>query len=161
ATRPRCRRRRRASARRRMASGPGGKGPDAGDLVGRAEGARAAGWLAPGLTALQPPREDEAGGVDRSALSCGVLRRRRSAVARSLLRLTWLVLGTAAYLGLAVFARGGLAEFFSHPALVALAVVLFALTGAAFFAGGNLSPGVREDRGNRWALPVFFVLGLL
>src|SRR5262245_41202285 len=93
-----------------MASGPGGKGPDAGDLVGRAEGARAAGWLAPGLTALQPPREDEAGGVDRSALSSGVLRRRRSAVARSLLRLTWLVLGPAAYLGLAVFARGWLAD---------------------------------------------------
>ena len=72
-----------------------------------------------------------------------------------------MVLGTAAYLGLAVFGRGGLAEFFSHPALVALAVVLFALTGAAFFAGGNLSPGVREDRSNRWVLPVFFVLGLL
>jgi protein-S-isoprenylcysteine O-methyltransferase Ste14 len=75
--------------------------------------------------------------------------------------LTWLLLGTAAYLGLAVFARGGFAEFFSQPALVALAVVLFALTGAAFFAGGNLSPGVREDRGNRWVLPVFFVIGVL
>jgi protein-S-isoprenylcysteine O-methyltransferase Ste14 len=72
-----------------------------------------------------------------------------------------MVLGTAAYLGLAVLGRGGLAEFFSHPALIALAVVLFALTGAAFFAGGNLSPGVREDRSNRWVLPVFFILGLL
>ena len=80
---------------------------------------------------------------------------------RSLLRLTLLVLGTAAYLGLAVLGRGGIAEFLSHPALIALAVVLFALTGAAFFAGGNLSPGVREDRSNRWVLPVFFVLGLL
>jgi protein-S-isoprenylcysteine O-methyltransferase Ste14 len=82
-------------------------------------------------------------------------------VPRSLLRLTLLVLGTAAYLGLAVLGRGGIAEFLSHPALIALAVVLFALTGAAFFAGGNLSPGVREDRGNRWVLPVFFVIGLL
>jgi protein-S-isoprenylcysteine O-methyltransferase Ste14 len=82
-------------------------------------------------------------------------------VAKSLLRLAWLVLGTVAYLGLAVLGRGGLGEFFSRPALVAVAVVLFALTGAAFFAGGNLSPGVREDRGNRWVIPVFFVLGLL
>jgi hypothetical protein len=29
------------------------------------------------------------------------------------------------------------------------------------FHGSNLSPGVREDRSNRWVLPVFFVLGLL
>ena len=28
------------------------------------------------------------------------------------------------------------------------------------FAGGNLSPGVREDRSNRWVLPVFTILAL-
>jgi hypothetical protein len=38
------------------------------------------------------------------------------------------------------------------PALTALAIALFALSGAALFAGGNLSAGVREDRGNRWVM---------
>ena len=38
---------------------------------------------------------------------------------------------------------------------IALAVVLFVIGGAAFFAGGNVSPGVREDRGNRWVLIAF------
>jgi protein-S-isoprenylcysteine O-methyltransferase Ste14 len=84
-----------------------------------------------------------------------------AAKVKLVLKLTWMALGAAAYLGLAILGRGGFGDFFSHPALVALAGVLFALTGAAFFAGGNLSPGVHEDRGNRWVLPVFFVLGLL
>jgi protein-S-isoprenylcysteine O-methyltransferase Ste14 len=80
---------------------------------------------------------------------------------RALLRILSLILSTVAYLGLAVFGRGGFTEFFSQPALVALTVVLFALSGAAFFAGGSLSPGVREDRSNRWVIPVFLVLTLL
>jgi protein-S-isoprenylcysteine O-methyltransferase Ste14 len=71
------------------------------------------------------------------------------------------VTGTLAYLGLAILGRGGFAAFFSHPALVALAAVLFALTGVALFSGGNLSPGEREDRGNRWVLAAFGVLALL
>jgi protein-S-isoprenylcysteine O-methyltransferase Ste14 len=71
------------------------------------------------------------------------------------------VVGTLAYLGLAILGWGGFAPFFSHPALVALTVVLFALTGVALFSGGNLSPGEREDRGNRWVLAAFGVLGLL
>jgi hypothetical protein len=58
--------------------------------------------------------------------------------------------GTAAYLGLAVLGWGEFAAFFSHPALIALTVATFAMTVAAFFAGGNLSPGTREDRSNRW-----------
>ncbi len=76
-------------------------------------------------------------------------------------RLTLVVLGTAAYLGLAILGWGGFAAFFSHPALIALAIVLFALSGAALFAGGNLSPGVREDRGNRWVIVAFALVGLL
>src|SRR5262249_34270666 len=84
-----------------------------------------------------------------------------TATVKTVLKLTLMVLGTAAYLGLAVMGRGGLAEFFSHPPLAALAVVPVALTAAAAFAGSNLSPGVREDRGNRWVLPAFFVIGLL
>jgi protein-S-isoprenylcysteine O-methyltransferase Ste14 len=69
--------------------------------------------------------------------------------------------GTLVYLGLAVLAWGGLAGFFSHPARIALAVVLLALSCAAIFSGGNLSAGEREDRGNRWVLIAFSVISLL
>ena len=71
------------------------------------------------------------------------------------------ILSTLAYLGLAVLGWGGFAGFFSHPALVALAIVLLALTGAALFSSGNLSRGEREDRGNRWVIAAFGALGLL
>ena len=76
-------------------------------------------------------------------------------------RLSLLVAGGAAYFGLAILGWGGFAAFFSHPALIALAIVFFAVTGAALFAGGNLSAGVREDRGNRWVLAAFGAIGLL
>jgi hypothetical protein len=36
---------------------------------------------------------------------------------------------TFAYFGLAVLGGGGFAAFFSHPALIALTIVLFALSG--------------------------------
>jgi protein-S-isoprenylcysteine O-methyltransferase Ste14 len=51
--------------------------------------------------------------------------------------------------------------FFSHPAFVALVVVLLALSVVASFAGGNLSAGAREARGNRWVIPVFVIIGFL
>jgi protein-S-isoprenylcysteine O-methyltransferase Ste14 len=76
-------------------------------------------------------------------------------------RLALIVVGTAVQLGLAVLGWGGFAAFFSHPALIALAVTLFAVAGVALFAGGNLSPGVREDRGNRWVIAVIALIGLL
>jgi protein-S-isoprenylcysteine O-methyltransferase Ste14 len=76
-------------------------------------------------------------------------------------RLTLIVVGTAVQLGLAVLGRGGFTAFFSQPALVALAIALFALSGAALFAGGNLSPGVREDRSNRWVIVAIVLIGLL
>jgi protein-S-isoprenylcysteine O-methyltransferase Ste14 len=69
--------------------------------------------------------------------------------------------GTAAYLGLAILGWNGFAAFFAHPALIALTIVIFAIAGVSVFAGGNLSPGVREDRGNRWVLAAFGILGLL
>jgi protein-S-isoprenylcysteine O-methyltransferase Ste14 len=72
-----------------------------------------------------------------------------------------IAVGAAAYLGLPVLGWGGFAPFFSHPALIALAVGLAVLTGVSFFAGGNLSSGVREDRGNRWVLVAFGLIGLL
>ncbi len=40
--------------------------------------------------------------------------------------------------------------FFSHPALIARTVALSVMAGASLFAGGNLSSGVREGRGNHW-----------
>lgn len=76
-------------------------------------------------------------------------------------RFVSVVFGTAAYIGLAILGWGRFAAFFSHPALVALAIVLFALSGVALFAGGNLSPGIREDRTNRWVILVFALVGLL
>jgi len=78
-----------------------------------------------------------------------------------ILRLTLTVVGTAAYLALAVLGWGGFAAFFSHPALIALAIVLFALSGAALFSDGNLSAGDREDRANRWVIVAFTLIGLL
>ena len=71
------------------------------------------------------------------------------------------IVGTLAYLGLAVLGWGGFAAFFSHPALIALAIVLFMLAGIALFSRGNLSPGEREDRANRWVIVAFALVGLL
>jgi protein-S-isoprenylcysteine O-methyltransferase Ste14 len=76
-------------------------------------------------------------------------------------RLILIIGGTALYLGLAVLGWGGFADFFCRPAFIALSVVLMALSGAAFFADGNLSPGEREDRGNRWVIAALTVIGLL
>ena len=69
--------------------------------------------------------------------------------------------GTLAYLGLAILGWGGFGAFFSHTPLVALTLVLFALTLLAPFSGGNLSSGVREDRENRWVLVAFGIIGVL
>ena len=71
------------------------------------------------------------------------------------------IVATLAYLGLAVLGWGGFAAFFSQPALLALAAVLFVLAGVALFSRGNLSPGEREDRANRWVIPAFALIGLL
>jgi protein-S-isoprenylcysteine O-methyltransferase Ste14 len=71
------------------------------------------------------------------------------------------IIGTLAYLGLAVLGWGGFAAFFSHPALIALAITLLVLSGVAVFSGGNLSSGVREDRANRWVIAAFGLIGLL
>ena len=68
--------------------------------------------------------------------------------------------GTAVYLAISIFAFGGWRAFFSHTPLIALTVIYVALAVAAFFAGGNLSPGVREDRGNRWVISAVSIIGL-
>jgi len=68
---------------------------------------------------------------------------------------------TILYLGLAVLGWGGFTVFFSHCALTALALVVVVTTCVAMLSSGNLSAGEREDRGNRWVLAVFTVIGLL
>jgi protein-S-isoprenylcysteine O-methyltransferase Ste14 len=76
-------------------------------------------------------------------------------------RLTMIIAATAVFFGLAVLGWGGFSAFFSHPALTALALATFMISWAAFFAGGNLSTGVREDRANRWVIAAFAAIGLL
>lgn len=71
------------------------------------------------------------------------------------------IVGTLAYIGLAIWGWGGFADFFAHPARIALTVVLFAMAGAALFTSGNLSSGEREDRSNRWVLWVFGIISVL
>jgi hypothetical protein len=69
--------------------------------------------------------------------------------------------GDLAYLGLAILGWGGFAAFFSHPALVALAIAYFVLFGIALFSGSNLSPGARDDPADRWVVFAFWLIGLL
>jgi protein-S-isoprenylcysteine O-methyltransferase Ste14 len=76
-------------------------------------------------------------------------------------RLALTLVGTVVYLGLAILGSGGFALFFSHPALIALTVVLFVMSAVALFSEGNLSPGVREDRGNRWVIVAFGLIGIV
>jgi protein-S-isoprenylcysteine O-methyltransferase Ste14 len=71
------------------------------------------------------------------------------------------IIATLVYLGLAVLGWGGFAAFFSHPALIALAITVLVLSGIAIFSGGNLSPGVCEDRANRWVIGAFGLIGPL
>jgi protein-S-isoprenylcysteine O-methyltransferase Ste14 len=71
------------------------------------------------------------------------------------------LLGTLGYLGLAVLGWGGFAAFFAHPARIALTVITVLLAGAALFTAGNLSPGEREDRSNRWVIAAFGIIGLV
>lgn len=71
------------------------------------------------------------------------------------------VLATLAYLGLAVWGIGGPAVFFSHRALVLVALATVLMVLASLFTDVNMSSGEREDRANRWVIPAFGVIGLL
>jgi protein-S-isoprenylcysteine O-methyltransferase Ste14 len=71
------------------------------------------------------------------------------------------LVSTAVYLGLAIVAKGGLHAFLAEPALIAVALATLAMTAVSLFSQGNLSPGIREVRSNRWVLPVFGVAGFL
>lgn len=85
----------------------------------------------------------------------------RSAVTPSPRLALFTIAATLVYLGLAILGSGGFAAFLSHPALIALAITLFLLTGVALFTEGNLSSGEREDRGNRWVIAAFGLIGVL
>jgi protein-S-isoprenylcysteine O-methyltransferase Ste14 len=82
-------------------------------------------------------------------------------MAKTGFRLILVVAAMAAYMVLAVTGEGGSAAFFSHPALVGLVIVGLAAAGAAPFVGGNLSPGVREDRSNRWVIAVLGAIAVV
>jgi protein-S-isoprenylcysteine O-methyltransferase Ste14 len=71
------------------------------------------------------------------------------------------IAATLLYLALAIAGFGGFGAFTSQPALIAVALITLALAIAAFFTAGNLSAGISEDRGNRWVIAAFGVLGLL
>jgi protein-S-isoprenylcysteine O-methyltransferase Ste14 len=71
------------------------------------------------------------------------------------------VVTVAAQFALAILGWGGFTAFFSHPALIALAIATVVLTVAALFSSGNMSSGEHEDRGNRWVLVMFGVLTIL
>jgi protein-S-isoprenylcysteine O-methyltransferase Ste14 len=81
--------------------------------------------------------------------------------ANPLVRIALIAVSGGLYFGLAILAYGGFGNFFAQPALVALVVVSVIMFVAAFFAGGNVSRGVREDRDNRWVLTAFVVISLL
>ncbi len=78
----------------------------------------------------------------------------------SLARVIAVLVSSAAYFGLAVWGEAGIAPFLANSALSALALTFLAIVIASLFCGGNISPGKREDRGNRWVLAAFGVLGL-
>lgn len=76
---------------------------------------------------------------------------------RAITCVTGVIVGLV-FFGLSIIAFGGWAAFFSHPALLAAALVTLVATLVASLSSGNLSTGEKEDRGNRW---VFIAFGLL
>lgn len=73
-------------------------------------------------------------------------------------RMLFAMAGVVVQFGLAVLGWGDFGGFFSHGAFVALAAATLAMAVVAGFSEGNISPGEREDRGNRWVLAAFTVI---
>jgi protein-S-isoprenylcysteine O-methyltransferase Ste14 len=82
-------------------------------------------------------------------------------VVKKVALLLLILISTGVWFGLAVLGEGGFAVFLSHDALLALIAVGIVLIVVSVFSSGNLSSGEREDRGNRWVLVAFTVIGLL
>jgi hypothetical protein len=70
-------------------------------------------------------------------------------------------LASIIYFALTVLGAGGLARFFSHPPLIAIAIALLVMSAISPFSQASVSPGVREDRSNRWVFIPFTLYGLL
>jgi protein-S-isoprenylcysteine O-methyltransferase Ste14 len=79
----------------------------------------------------------------------------------ALVRFAVITISAVLFYGLAIAGFGDAAAFFANPARVALTIVGLALFVAAYFAGGSLSAGEREDRANRWVIGAFTIVGLL
>lgn len=62
---------------------------------------------------------------------------------------------------LAILGWGGFAAFFAMPAIRAMTAATVVIAAAAFLTGGNVSPGIKEDRKNRWVLKAFSVIAIL
>jgi protein-S-isoprenylcysteine O-methyltransferase Ste14 len=108
------------------------------------------------MPAATPPLEQRS----ESTLKRGATR--REALMKISARLAlFALISTLAYLGLAVWGIGGFTAFFSHASLLIIVLATLVMTIAALFTEVNLSSGEREDRGNRWVIPAFAVIGLL
>jgi protein-S-isoprenylcysteine O-methyltransferase Ste14 len=70
------------------------------------------------------------------------------------------IVSTLAYLAVAAFGAGGIDVFLARPSFVAFALITVALATASLATEGGIRPGEREDRGNRWVLAAFGVIGL-
>lgn len=70
-----------------------------------------------------------------------------------------LITGTLNFV-IAIYFFGGWHTFFSHRALVALALITIAMMCVAPFSKGNLSSGEKEDRANRWVFTAFALIAL-
>lgn len=93
-------------------------------------------------------------GSDRRSILSGVIMGK--------LALALVGLGmTLAYLALAILGQGGMRAFFSHPPLIALAILCLAMAAVTAVSDVNMSPGIREDRSNRWVIAVLGAIGLL
>jgi protein-S-isoprenylcysteine O-methyltransferase Ste14 len=68
--------------------------------------------------------------------------------------------GSLTYYVLPIWGAGGLAAYFSKPALVALFIVFLGTVVASMFSSGGIRTGEREDRSNRWVLVPFSLVGL-
>lgn len=71
------------------------------------------------------------------------------------------IAGSLSYLMLPILGWGGFGAYFANPARTVAVIATMVMAVAAIFSGGNISTGEREDRGNRWVLVAFSVLGLL
>jgi protein-S-isoprenylcysteine O-methyltransferase Ste14 len=69
-------------------------------------------------------------------------------------------LSIGAFLGLAIVGAGGAGRFFSQPPLAALAAATVVLGLVSLFSEAQISPGVSEDRSNRWVIPALGALGV-